>query len=121
MDGGHPFSHRVQTDVIWSAWLGRRRVSDGHGTVGLPRPEGLASDRQVDTVGDLRRRRRYPVARRNCVHGVHEETLRARTNQYPDCLTVHDVDMAVMNQIMGCNEARAECTHVRFAPIRVPG
>jgi hypothetical protein len=42
-------------------------------------------------------------------------------NQYPDCLTVHDVDMAVMNQIMGCNEARAECTHVRFAPIRVPG
>lgn len=39
---------------------------------------------------------------------------------YPNCVTVHDVDQAVMNAIMGCDEPRSACSHVTFATILMP-
>jgi hypothetical protein len=40
--------------------------------------------------------------------------------QYPGCITIHEVDQAVMNAIMSCSEPRNACTHVSYPPIPVP-
>ena len=39
---------------------------------------------------------------------------------YTDCVTIHQVDQAVMNAIMGCQEPRDACSHVPYPPIPVP-
>ncbi len=41
-------------------------------------------------------------------------------HEYPSCVTIHQVDQAVMKAIMGCTEPRHACSHVSYPPIPVP-